>query len=382
LIGMPDSTGLPGYARPFETLGVAAAAAWRRSDAAARWRFCLRMTVAAVLAFAVSHVLNIPLQGLWAVLTALVVTQISVGESLRATTEYVVGTIAGAVYAGAIGVLVPHSGMLALTGLLALTVAPLALAAALSPSFRVAPFTGAIVLLLANQFGEGLLESALYRVLEVALGGATAIVVSLLLVPDRAHGLTVNAAARILDRLAFLLSELMAGLTRPMDEAEIRRIHDDVGRSIGALQTIASEARRERRAYLVAAPDPGPLSRTLLRLRHDLVIIGRAAVTPLPEALLTPLAPALARVEESAATYLRESAAALASRRSPPPIDDVTAALESYESAVAALHGDARVGTLSSSEVGRIFTLGFALVQLRQDLGDLERIVNEHARLA
>jgi uncharacterized membrane protein YccC len=112
---------------------IGAPGTWTRAQIGARraeLRFCLRVTVAALLAFAVAQAWNIPLHGLWAVLTAVVVTQISVGRSLRATTEYVLGTLAGAVYAAAIGVLIPHTTTLALAGVLALTVAPLAYAAA------------------------------------------------------------------------------------------------------------------------------------------------------------------------------------------------------------------------------------------------------------
>ena len=69
-------------------------AAWtqaraRLSPYRAQLRFCLRMTAAALLAFALAQIWNIPLNGLWSVLTAVVVTQMSVGGSLRATTEYV-----------------------------------------------------------------------------------------------------------------------------------------------------------------------------------------------------------------------------------------------------------------------------------------------------
>jgi Putative transposase len=46
---------------------------------------------------------------------------------------------------------------------------------------------------------------------------------------------------------------------------------------------IGAEARRERLIYLAWGPDPGPLLRTLIRLRHDLVMLGRAAIEPLPE---------------------------------------------------------------------------------------------------
>jgi uncharacterized membrane protein YccC len=70
-------------------------------------RFCLRATVAALVALAIANSLNFPLHGSWMVLTAVVVTQVSVGGSLRATLDYVVGTLAGAVYAAAVGVLAP-----------------------------------------------------------------------------------------------------------------------------------------------------------------------------------------------------------------------------------------------------------------------------------
>ena len=40
---------------------------------------------------------------LWAVLTAVILTQLSVGRSLRATIDYFIGTVGAAVYAGAAG---------------------------------------------------------------------------------------------------------------------------------------------------------------------------------------------------------------------------------------------------------------------------------------
>lgn len=209
-------------------------------------RFCLRMTVAALLAFALAQVWNIPLHGLWAVLTAVVVTQMSLGGSLHATTEYVLGTIGGAIYAAAIAVLIPHTTALALAGVLALTIAPLAYAAAVSPRFRVAPFTGAIVLLISGQLGEGPVESALYRLLEVAIGGGVAVAVSLLVLPERAHGLGVDAAARILDLLSRLLLKLLAGFTKSIDVAETTRMQQEAGRALAAFQAIAAEAKGER----------------------------------------------------------------------------------------------------------------------------------------
>jgi hypothetical protein len=35
---------------------------------------------------------------------------VNVGKSLRATVDYLLGTIGGAIYGGAVAVLIPHSG--------------------------------------------------------------------------------------------------------------------------------------------------------------------------------------------------------------------------------------------------------------------------------
>jgi uncharacterized membrane protein YccC len=356
---------------------------WGRAQISANrapLRYCLRMTVAALLAFALAQVWNIPLHGLWAVLTAVVVTQMSVGGSLHATTEYVLGTLGGAIYAAAVGVLIPHDTALALAGVLAITIAPLAYAAAVKPSFRVAPFTAAIVLLISSELGEGPVESALYRLLEVAIGGGVAVAVSLFVLPERAHGVGAAAAARILDLLAQLLPKLLAGFTREVDIAETTRLQQEAGRAVASFQAIAAEANRERLINLVADPDPAPLVRSLLRLRHDLVIVGRAAAAPLPDRFAQRLGPPLARIAECMSKYLHESAQALLSRRAPPPLKPAQEALATYNSEIRALRQEGLTRTLSIGEVEQFFTLGFALEQMQRNFADLERCVHEWVR--
>ncbi|MGB6655833.1 MAG: FUSC family protein, partial [Methylovirgula sp.] len=70
-------------------------------------RLCLRMSVAAVLTYLLSQALHLPLP-LWAVLTSVIVTQMSVGKSLKATVDYMEGTLGGAVYSGIVGALFPQ----------------------------------------------------------------------------------------------------------------------------------------------------------------------------------------------------------------------------------------------------------------------------------
>ena len=75
----------------------------------------VRVTVAAVAAYAIAVALHLALP-LWAVLTSLIVTQMSVGRSLKATADYMLGTVGGAVYGGAIAVLIRIPAKLACLG--------------------------------------------------------------------------------------------------------------------------------------------------------------------------------------------------------------------------------------------------------------------------
>lgn len=339
----------------------------------------LRVTIAALLAFAVSNMLSLRLP-LWTVLTAIILTQANFGRSVKATLDYLAGTVGGAIYAGAISVLVPHNNELALAGVLALAVAPLALLGAINPSFGSAPFTGALVLLVPGLAHVGPIESAVDRVLEVAIGGSTALAVSLLVFPARAHSYAIEAAARALDLMARSLPDLFAGFLEPVDPAAFARLQDSVGQAVAQAETIAAEARHERIGFLATQPELGSLLRTLLRLRHDLVMIGRAAAAPLPDALRERLGPPLARVAESIAEHLRGTGEALAARREPPPSDSAEAAFDDYGRISDAARAEHLTLSLPIDVVERVFTLRFALDQMRQHLRDLDRCVRDTAR--
>jgi uncharacterized membrane protein YccC len=340
--------------------------------------FSVRVTTAAVVSFGLSLLLHVPLP-LWTVLTAVILTQVNFGRSLKATVDYLAGTLGGAVYVGAIAVLVPHPNEIALAAVLALAVAPLALLGAIKPSFSAATFTGVLVLLVPGIAHVGPIESAVYRVIEVAVGGLAALAVSLVL-PARARSLAIEAAGQMLDLAARWLPELFAGFVQTHDAAAIRRIQDGIGQAFARLDATAAEARHERIGFLAAGPDLGPLLRTLLRLRHDLVMIGRAGAVPLPETFPARLGPPLARVAEGVAVYLRRSGEALAARRTPPPLAAAEAALDGYAEALAGIRREGLTLGLPVDTVERIFTLAFALEQVRQHLRDLERCASELAR--
>jgi len=182
-----------------------------------------------------------------------------------------------------------------------------------------APVTAIIVLLIPTMTHASPIASALDRVMEVAIGGITGLIVSFFLLPSNAHPMVAAAAARTLNQIARALGELVAGLTHGLDMDSLHRIQDGIGQALVQMNAVGAEAEHERSAGLAVGPDTGPLLRTLLRLRHDLVMVGRAAITPLPEAFATRLTSPIANLGAAFADYLRASGAALLARRGPPP---------------------------------------------------------------
>ena len=116
------------------------------------------------------------------------------------------------------------------------------------------------------------------------------------------------------------------------------------------------------------------------RLRHDLVMLGRAAAEPLPARLAFQLQPLLDEIGASARDYLRASADALTARREGPTTSWVDDALAAYFGEVATMRRNGQLTELPIAERERIFALGFALQQLRQNLVELADGVADWAR--
>ena len=175
---------------------------------------------------------------------------------------------------------------------------------------------------------------------------------------------------------------MFAGLTQTRDPTAIVQIQDKIGDAFGQLEAFAAEAKQEGIAYLHASPDLRPLLRTLLRLRHDFVMIGRTASEPLPEDLQARFAGSLACVASTTADYLRGLGAALTKRRDAPSPDAFETALRGYFADLAALRREGAAGSLPDDAAERIFALAFALEQMARDLDGLARCVNELRNVA
>ncbi len=337
-----------------------------------------RLSAAALLALWASHRFGVALP-LWSVLTALIVTQISLGRSLKVTLDYFAATLGGVLWGAAVAILVPHNSENMLLLVLFLAVAPPAFVAALYPRLGVGPTTAAIVVLIPQMLHTTPMASATERVEEVLLGGLAGLLVSFVFLPSSAFQHARELAAHALRDMARAVPELFEGFENGLSEAEAHRIQDGIGQQLNVLLSVTAEAERERPLRLAEDPLTGPLFRTLLRLRHDLVLMGRAAHSPLPATLQEPLQALLRNIAQESKAVLLTCGAALLSKRKAPSSEAVDTAIARYAAEIEALRRAGRLRELPGEAMERLFATGFALEQMRLNLRDLDRCIAEWA---
>lgn len=334
----------------------------------AELHLAVRITVAGVGAFALAQVLGLP-QGYWAVFTAVLVTQASVGGSLNAAFDRLVGTLSGAIYSAIVAIFIPHTDVVMLGLALAVSLAPLAALAAIFPTFRVAPVT-AVILLLGNAGAEeGPVLAGSLRTLEVGLGGFVGLIVSMSVLPKRASTVMRETADRLLMLLATLLSDLFNGLLAQCDASAISLQHLQIRSAFDRLEAAEIEWNRERRTFLSGEVDMAPLPRTLRRVYHDLVLLGRIASQPFPDDDTARASPYVARIVETGAQFFRDAGRALLRQASPPASAAFDTALQDLSAAMG-----------GASQSGSHAVLGFAIEQTRRDVRDLWARMQELAK--
>jgi uncharacterized membrane protein YccC len=335
-----------------------------------------RMILSAAIAYALAEALHLP-QGYWAVLTTIIVTQNSVGGSLKAAIDRLIGSICGALVGAVAAFVLPAHTPVALGVALLAAVGPLVVLTAYSPDFRIAPITAIIVLMSSGAATLGPLGYAFDRVLEITLGSVVGVLVSGLVAPARAHGHVREAAAET----ALLLAEMVSALAPAVRSGA----HDGgmlpsrVQAALARLGAAVGDAARERRSRISDEPDPEPLFRTLHRLQQDVLALQRLFDAPWPESVQPASAPAWADYAEAVAAALRTLAAALPARQPPPDLAAPRTALADYLVAIATTRQDGLIRELPTEAAGRILGSAFRGEQLQRDLSDLTERTREMA---
>ena len=333
-----------------------------------------RVMVGVAVAFALYEALRLP-QGYWAVFTVVIVTQGSIGGTLGAASDRMIGTLTGALVGGAAATFRPRTAH-GLGAALVLCIGVTAYAAARSTKLKVAPVTAAIMLL-SQSGGLSPELAALYRVVEIALGGVIGVLATVLILPARSHEVVVDRAAAALQRMAGLL-QAQAAAAEHSQALPSPPAHVSLRAELSAVEAAFTDAERERASRLAGHAIPPAVPRTLWRVRNDIVLVGRALQAPLPTPVAIELGPA-------AATFLRAEAA-LANRCATAlrtmtrvPREDIAARHDAFTAHFEAMRHAGLTRALDFDAAGRVFGLAFTLESLHRDLADLADRVDEVA---
>jgi uncharacterized membrane protein YccC len=357
----------------------ASLAAWLRQNQA-RFAFSLRMLLAGVFSYLLGEALGLT-QSYWAVLSAVIVIQGSVGGSFTAGVNRLVGTMGGAAWGAAVAAFVPHPLSSSMVLALVIAVAPLAVITAFRPAYRVAPITAIIVLMGSSLQQADPIDSALSRVAEIGLGSAVAIAVALLVLPARAHRLLSQSCARALSLMANLLAVLERALDGAVDAKALGELQSALRIGLAQAETRAQEAQVERANRLAAeGPDPERLVRILRRIRHDTAMLTRILTAPSEEVVSAEMREPLRAVLKALTEWLKGIAKALPNAETPPALDALDAATGRYKAALAqGRHRDADVS--GSGALGqRLVVLSFLFDQMRENVKDMAERAVERAR--
>jgi uncharacterized membrane protein YccC len=321
---------------------------WLPRPSRAALRHAVRMTVAAVAALELTALLHLP-DGYWAVITTMLIMQGSLGATLGAAVDRILATVAGAAL-GVIGAVLGARLPFLQPFLLVLVTVPLAILAMQRPSFRVAPVTAAIVLLIGG-VEHDTLQLAFQRLLEISIGCVIGVVTAHFVMPGRARTIIQESTAATLRALGAAAN---AHLTRS-GEAAIEAFNGTVRQQIIRIGTASTEEAREHAVHLAAGVSSVALLRTLRRLRSDVAILARVMAH-----------------EKAATDVMPEIGAVLQAQ-----FDAAADFLERQDAAPSLAPLDAVITAAPENSI-----LQFALLALRRDLAELNDRVAEYIGMA
>ena len=342
---------------------------------AAEIRHAARVAAAVGASFAIGAVFRPP-QAYWIVFTAIIVVQTSVGGTITASFERLLGTVVG----GLIGVTAAY--LRAKTAIeeglvISAAAAIAAFAAAVRPSLRVAPITTAIVLLGGASTHLGPITAAAWRVADIGVGGVVGVLATLLVFPARARRVVRQRAATTLRQMADLAALFATRFDAGGVDQEARPSHDAIRKSLVQVDQALSEAEREI-LWGRRADGPEGLMRSLRRVSSDSIMIGRALTKPLPRASGERIGPPAIAVLEAVSTRLRNSAGALETFKATPP-DGLDQARAAFEAAVQQTRAARLTAEINFDAASRVFGLVFAMESLLANLSDLSDRIAELA---
>ncbi len=317
-------------------------------------------------------------QGYWAVFTALVVAQVTMGAAWKPAFYRTVGSTAGALAAMLLFVIL-GPGVVRVGVMLFLLATLFGFLTVLHPSFSAAGFTAAIVLVLGRIEGSAL-HIGWLRVLYTVLGSVVAFAVGALIWPVRAREGLRNKLANILDGAGSLYRAVTAAALQGIDnEPQIRALDRQLHDLRRGITQQMDEARNElaftrfnQDAYQDFVQAADQLRRRLTAMAEDSSLFVHAQVEP----GLVPSLPALA--EKTSQTF-SAMAQAVRKKETTPSSNELDAALRDLDADLAQLREQRATAPLALDRMLPFWALVFNLREVAQDLKQLESTLPELA---
>ena len=329
----------------------------------------IKTGLAGIITYAIYIGFHLP-QGYWAVFTALVVTQVTLGASWKPALYRTFGSTSGALAAMMLFVILGPGTVR--VGLMLFVLATLfGFLTVLHPSFSAAGFTAAIVLVLGRIEGTPLHVGWL-RVLYTLLGSGVAFAVGALIWPVRAREGLRNKLANILDGAGALYRAITAAALQGIDnEPQVReldrQLHDlrrGITQQMDEARSELSFSRFNEGEYQAFVDEADQVRRRLTAMAEDSSLYMQAQLQP-------GLVPSLPKLVEGTAHAFVAIAEAV---RKPGEVINSTeldAALSALDADLARLREQRATAPLALDRMLPFWALVFNLREVAQDLNQL-----------
>ncbi|MBP0447294.1 FUSC family protein [Roseomonas sp. SSH11] len=326
-----------------------------------------RLTIQSVLAVLISYLaaqwLRLP-EPSWAVFSALYVIQGSIGGTITAARDRVLGAVTGSLIALACIYLIGLGGWRTVLSLVA-GVGSMSLIASLRPSYSYGLVTVAILIVAP---GMELIENAILQVAAISLGATAGAAASVSVLPRQAHRGAEYHLAQALAGCSALLSACMARMLA-QDAADIQAAHERIDRELAEADRMVRQTRlRRKEAHRVSLPR---LKAQVERLWYTLAIADRLSTRPLPDAASARLAGPVRDATRQLEGLLCDISDALAGGKLPVLATDFRSPADQVARAVEELRVEGLLHAMPREEAEQVFGLSLTWQQLTQNLGDI-----------
>ncbi|MCG7360334.1 FUSC family protein [Roseomonas sp. ACRSG] len=342
---------------------------------ATRWdpfRLTLQTILAVLISYNAARWLRLP-DPSWAVFSALYVIQGSVGGTLTAAKDRVLGAMLGSLIALACIYLIGLGGWQTILSLL-VGIGSMSLLAGLKPRFSYGLVPVAILIVAP---GMELIEDALLKIAAIALGATAGAAASVLILPRQAHRSAEQHLAQALAGCSELLSTSMAKILA-QDAADLQVAHERIARELAAADAMIQQTRlsrrRARRMSLIA------LLKQTERLWYTLAMADRLSAQPLSEEAKGRLAEPVRNATRAVDRFLCELGKALAGGEAPSRAANVQGPVNEVATVIEDMRLEGLLHSLPREEAEQVLGLSLAWRQLTRNIDDILQAAGVHGR--